>query len=137
MTQAVATYEQYEADFRELQEARSSDPEWLKELRNAAFDRFQEIGFPVARKGNELWKYTDVRRLAAETFPQQTGAAVSVDAAQLFPFDGGMARVAFVNGRFSQELSTPSPGRLWRSAARTYSVTSLSTRCTPTKGSPR
>ena len=49
MTQAVATYEQYEADFRQLQESRSADPDWLKELRNAAFARFQEIGFPVAR----------------------------------------------------------------------------------------
>ena len=112
MTQAVATYEQYEADFRKLQEARSSDPEWFKELRKAAFARFQEIGFPVARKGNEQWKYTDVRRLAAETFSHQNGAAVSVDAAHLFPFDDGMARLAFVNGRFSQELSTPSPDGL-------------------------
>jgi len=112
MTQAVATYEQYEADFRKLQEARPSDPEWLKELRNAAFGRFQELGFPVARKGNEPWKYTDVRPIAAETFPYETGAAAGVDAAQLFPFDDGMARVAFVNGRFSQELSTPSPDGL-------------------------
>ncbi len=112
MTQAVATYEQYEADFRKLQEARSAEPDWLTELRSAAFARFQELGFPVARKGNEPWKYTDVRPLAAETFPYETAAAASVDAAQLFPFDDGMARVAFVNGRFSQELSTPSPDGL-------------------------
>jgi Fe-S cluster assembly protein SufD len=111
MTQAVATYEQYEADFRELQKARSADPDWLKELRSAAFGRFQELGFPVARKGNEPWKYTDVRPLAAETFPYET-ATVSVDPAQLFPFDEGMARVAFVNGRFSQDLSTPLPDGL-------------------------
>jgi hypothetical protein len=32
MTQAVATYERYETDFRKLQEARPSDPDWLKEL---------------------------------------------------------------------------------------------------------
>ncbi len=112
MTQAVATYEQYEADFRRLQEARSADPDWLKELRNTAFARFQELGFPVARKGNEPWKYTDVRPLAAETFPYETGVAPSVDAGSVFPFDSGMARLAFVNGRFSQELSTALPDGL-------------------------
>ncbi len=110
MTQAVATYEQYEADFRRLQEERSSDPDWLKELRSAAFARFQELGFPVARKGNEPWKYTDIRLLAAETFPYKTGADGTVDPAQLFPFDEGMARLAFVNGCFSPELSTPPDG---------------------------
>ena len=112
MTQAVATYEQYEADFRKLQEARSSDPDWLKELRDAAFARFQEIGFPVARKGNEAWKYTDVRPIAAETFAYDADASASVDPAQLFPFDDGMARLAFVDGRFSPELSTPLPDGL-------------------------
>jgi len=112
MTQAVATYEQYEADFRKLQEARSSAPDWLKELRDAAFGHFQTLGFPVARKGNELWKYTDVRPIAAETFPYDTGAANGVDAARLFPFDEGMARIAFVDGRFSPELSTPLPDGL-------------------------
>ncbi len=121
MTQAVATYEQYEADFRQLQESRSSDPDWLKELRNAAFARFQEIGFPVARKGNEQWKYTDVRPLAKETFPHAAGASASVDAAQLFPFDDGLARVAFVDGRFSPELSTPLPdGLVAMSLAQAY-----------------
>ena len=121
MTQAVATYEQYEADFRKLQEGRSSDADWLKELRNAAFARFQEIGFPVARKGNEQWKYTDVRPIAADTFPYDTGTAAGVDAAQLFPFDDGMARLAFVDGRFSQELSKPSPdGLVAMSLAQAY-----------------
>ncbi len=109
MTQAVATYERYEADFRKLREARTADPDWLKELRNAAFGRFQELGFPVARKGNERWKYTDVRPIAAETFPYETSGDAGVDAAQMFPFDEGMARIAFVNGRFSQELSTALP----------------------------
>ena len=107
MTQAVATYEQYEADFRKLQVAHSSDADWLKELRNAAFAHFQEIGFPVARKGNEQWKYTDVRPIAADTFPYDTSVPSGVDAAKLFPFDDGMARLAFVDGRFSPELSTP------------------------------
>ncbi|HEY5625436.1 MAG TPA: Fe-S cluster assembly protein SufD [Dehalococcoidia bacterium] len=109
MTQAVATHEQYEADFRKLQDDRSADPDWLKELRNAAFTRFQELGFPVERKGNEPWKYTDVRALAAETFSYETAGATSVDPARLFPFDDGMSRVAFVNGRFSKELSMPPP----------------------------
>jgi Fe-S cluster assembly protein SufD len=121
MTQAVATYEQYEADFRKLQEARSADPDWLKQLRNAAFARFREIGFPVARKGNEAWKYTDVRPIAAETFAYDAGASASVDASQLFPFDDGMARVAFVDGRFSPELSTPLPdGLVAMSLAQAY-----------------
>ena len=121
MTQAVATYEQYEADFRKLQVARSSDADWLKELRNAAFAHFQEIGFPVARKGNEQWKYTDVRPIAAAAFPYDTAVPTGFDAAQLFPFDDGMARLAFVDGRFSQELSTPPPeGLVAMSLAQAY-----------------
>ena len=66
----------------------------------------------MARKGNEPWKYTDVRPLAAEAFQYETAAAAKVNAAQLFPPDDGMARIAFVNGRFSEELSTPAPDGL-------------------------
>ena len=110
MTQAVAAYEQYEADFRALSEARSADPQRLRDLRAAAFARFQELGFPVARKANEPWKYTDVRPIAAETFPynpEATGAA-----GPAIGWDDGVARVAFVNGRYSPELSTPAPDGL-------------------------
>jgi Fe-S cluster assembly protein SufD len=113
MTQAVDTYKRYETDFRELQKARASDPAWLRDLRAAAFARFQELGFPVARKGNEPWKYTDVRPLAKEAFDYEvTASAPGVDPAALFPFDADLARVAFVNGRYSAELSTPLPDGL-------------------------
>jgi Fe-S cluster assembly protein SufD len=110
MTQAVDTYKRYESDFRELEQARANDPAWLRDLRDAAFVRFQELGFPVARKGNEPWKYTDVRPLAKEAFAYEAPASpAGVDPARLFPFDEGLARLAFVNGRFSAELSTAAP----------------------------
>jgi Fe-S cluster assembly protein SufD len=107
MAKAIDTYDRYAADFERL---RHGGPDWLRELRSSAFNRFQEIGFPVARKGNEAWKYTDVRPIAAEAFayaqPQPTRRTTAVRLNQLLPFDNGFARIAVVDGRFAPEFST-------------------------------
>ena len=111
MTQATATYERYESDFRELEKRLAgNEPAWLTDLRRAAFARFRALGFPVARKGNEPWKYTDVRPIARETFDYGGAAGAGVDPQSLFPFDLGLIRVAFINGRYSPELSTAPSG---------------------------
>lgn len=107
MTQAVATYAQYESDFRELKERRENEPGWLRDLREVAFERFQRDGFPVARKGNEAWKYTDIRPVANASF-QYPATPGEVDAATLdtrLPFDKDIIRVAVVDGHFAPLLS--------------------------------
>lgn len=105
MTAALATYDRYAADFERLPK---DGPAWLNGLRSSAFERFQELGFPVERKGNEAWKYTDARPFANETFAHaQPGASVPVERlSRLLPFDGGFARLVVVDGRFAPELSS-------------------------------
>ena len=48
--------------------AASTGPEWLNDLRAAGWERFNEIGFPIARRGNERWKYTAVAPIARVNF---------------------------------------------------------------------
>ena len=107
MAKTLETYDRYAADFERL---RHGGPDWLRELRSNAFDRFQQLGFPVARKGNEAWKYTDARPFAAEAFgyaqPQPTRRTTAVRLNQLLPFDDGFARIAVIDGRFAPEFST-------------------------------
>lgn len=55
----------YTKDFRQRAE-NSSEPEWLKSLREEAFRFFTENGFPTPR--NEEWKYTNVAEISKFEF---------------------------------------------------------------------
>jgi Fe-S cluster assembly protein SufD len=69
--------------------------------RAAAFERFAALGFPAARE--EAWKYTSLRRLESRRFPAP-GAGGTTPA-----LPGPLAghRLAIVNGRRREDLSTP------------------------------
>ncbi|MCY4365610.1 MAG: Fe-S cluster assembly protein SufD [Chloroflexi bacterium] len=59
----------YYADYQNLrQQLSGSSPSWLNDLRAAAWERFDASGFPTARRGNEPWKYTNVRPIAQGRF---------------------------------------------------------------------
>jgi Fe-S cluster assembly protein SufD len=77
MTQTLATQEHtYLEAFQAFQRnGAGHDPAWVQALRQSAMDRFVELGFPTARRGNEEWKYTDVRPLAATPFPLPSSAS--------------------------------------------------------------
>ena len=64
MTQTLTRYETYEADYQAIKASRNDDPSWLQDIREKAWAHFQELGFPTARRGNEPWKYTNVRPIA-------------------------------------------------------------------------
>ena len=69
MTSAPAKYAHYFADFQSLvQGAGAGAPNWLKDLRDTGWSRFNETGFPTARRGNERWKYTNVGTIAKTDF---------------------------------------------------------------------
>lgn len=71
--------------------------------RTAAFERFAELGFPVAR--DEAWKYTSLRRLAARHFAARSASTTAVvleDALAAF-------RVVIVDGHLRPELGTQGP----------------------------
>ena len=57
------------SDIQAVQERFSdTNPIWIRELREAAAVKFQKIGLPTARHGNEEWKYTDVGPIAKGGF---------------------------------------------------------------------
>lgn len=113
MTTSTVRYPRYHEDFQALA-ANNSGPAWLGELRAAAWDRFNELGLPTARRGNERWKYTNLRPLAAIAFesPQATDSSNGLDAGtvrSLAPWDEAWTNLVFVDGIFSSTLSTIVP----------------------------
>ncbi len=74
--------------------------------------RFRDLGFPVARRGNEEWKYTDIGPIArtpfhtahtAGTQEPTTISSIELSEATLSRPDG--IRLVFVDGVYSQALS--------------------------------
>jgi Fe-S cluster assembly protein SufD len=69
-------------------------------LREAAFQRFAETGFPTTH--DEDWRFTNVAPIARATFSAGTRATADLDA--LAPFADGI-RLVFVNGFFAGETA--------------------------------
>ena len=106
MSQAIKEENVYAEAFRELQKRTDAqEPSWLKRLRENAFERFEELGFPTTK--HEEWKYTTLAPLAKMKF-ERPGGSINVDRAQLQRFfyeEASSSRLVFVNGFYSQELS--------------------------------
>ena len=91
--------EHYRAAFESLR----ADQGGSAAQRAAAFERFAALGFPGPRE--EAWKYTSLRRLASRRFPAPgTGSN-----APALPEALAGHRLAVVNGRRREDLSTPGP----------------------------
>ncbi len=99
--------EAYQESFERLDNAFSGNGKgWLRPLREEAFRRFLELGFPTNR--DEDWKFTNVSPLAQTPFipPPEGRANVTLADIEPFIFPGlNGSRVVFVNGRYSPELS--------------------------------
>lgn len=83
-------------------------PSWLRELRRGGASRFAEVGFPTTR--DEEWKYTDVTPIIQAGFKPAAREVNGIDPARLegFWFENLPShRLVFVNGRYSEKLSTP------------------------------
>jgi Fe-S cluster assembly protein SufD len=101
----------YSAPFRELQaKSGATVPSWVERLRDDAFTRFEELGFP--KTNQEEWKYTNVVPIAKTKFElahDDSGDAPALDAAQLQAFtykEAQLSRLVFVNGFYRSELSS-------------------------------
>lgn len=107
MTQTLDKYQQYEANYLELKARTDGEPPWLIELREKGMGSFRAQGFPVARKGNEAWKYTDIRPIANAEFEYRTepGGVTPEELDALITFDHDMVRVVYVDGHFISALS--------------------------------
>ncbi len=77
----------------------------LRKIREAAIQRFSELGFPNTRM--EEWKYTDVTPLLKHDFKLvENLPEVSNKDIEKFLFDDADSHlVVFINGRFSETLS--------------------------------
>ncbi len=120
MTQTAAKNQSYADGFLALAQVLNGHasagqaPSWAQELRDTAWSTFQRLGFPTARRGNERWKYTSVRPLAAARFSipleldPDSGANIQ-DVKRLAPWHDDWTNLVFVDGLFSPELSTGDP----------------------------
>ena len=110
--QHAATVAHYRSDFLAILERDGfgRDPSWLHELRHKAMDCFCEMGFPVARRGNEAWKYTDVSPIAERSFQVTTwppSVHLPHTEVEQHAFAGAqLSRLVFVDGRYLAEYSS-------------------------------
>ena len=108
MSQAVKEKSIYADAFREFAErVGEGEPAWVGRLREGAFGRFEELGFPTTDE--EDWKYTNVAPLARKAFRPAALEKVELESAAVGPFVSAEARrshLVFVNGVYSPELSS-------------------------------
>jgi Fe-S cluster assembly protein SufD len=98
----------YEAGFRRQLQTLRDEPAWLRTAREAAFRKFESVGFPTAR--DEDWKYTNVTPIVRGNFSpvMRNGTTPSFEgrvAKSLYP-ETENSRLVFVNGLLQQNLSS-------------------------------
>jgi Fe-S cluster assembly protein SufD len=105
MSQAVKDKSIYADAFREFVAARAGEPSWVARLREGAFGRFEELGFPTTDE--EDWKYTNVAPIARKAFrPAVEKIELEGDAVERFvSAEARRSRLVFINGVYSQEHS--------------------------------
>jgi Fe-S cluster assembly protein SufD len=91
------------SDFEKL--ATGHDLPWLRKLRQHAFARFCEAGFPTTH--DEDWRFTNVSRLAQTSFQLlRNGQELSHRHVRPYWIAGSACQLVFVNGRLVPELSS-------------------------------
>ncbi|MEP6802538.1 MAG: Fe-S cluster assembly protein SufD [Acidobacteriota bacterium] len=90
--------------FADLRRRAGAEPAWLSGLRDRAFARFAELGFPGP--GDESWKHTNVAPIAR--IPWET-VEPDLDAGRPLPVPEAGAtaglQLGFLNGRWARALS--------------------------------
>jgi Fe-S cluster assembly protein SufD len=100
----------YADAFRRLPETRNgAEPSWLRRVRENAFERFEQVGFPTVQ--HEEWKYTNTAAISKTRFsPVLSGKAIrhpdSNELAQFFYLEARGSRLVFLNGILQKELSS-------------------------------
>ena len=103
MQEARLIANKYEEDFDNLS---SISPKWSSDLRNKAMDTFREIGFPVQRKGNEKWKYTNARPIADVEYSSAKFEKIDSNFIKsIAPWHESWVNLLFVNGYYQETFS--------------------------------
>jgi Fe-S cluster assembly protein SufD len=94
----------YLESFTEFQKrAAGRDLPWVQHLRESAFARFCEVGFPTTH--DEDWRFTNVSPIAKISFELSRDVTVTKQELKQFGVAGLGCQLVFVNGKFSRELS--------------------------------
>ena len=109
MTQTLSPLDTYRADFLDLEASAPGGPGWLADLRRRGMEAFADTGFPTASRGNEKWKYTSVVPISRAVlgYAFEPGLAGTGELRAAAPWDENEARLVFVDGHYSGELSNP------------------------------
>ena len=99
MTTRTISNHRYQEDHLALAAA-SPGPAWLADLRAAGWQRFSELGFPTARRGNERWKYTAVAPISRVGFAYPM---INAEGAENAEFDFGFSAVS-ANSALDQDV---------------------------------
>ena len=97
----IGTYLELFSQFQKR--APGHDVRWLRDLRESAFARFCEVGFPTTH--NEDWRFTNVSAISRATFELAPKSAVAARDLESNRIANAACQLVFVNGHFSRELS--------------------------------
>jgi Fe-S cluster assembly protein SufD len=102
-TQQLESYLESFSGFEKL--AAGNELPWLRKLRQDAFARFCEVGFPTTH--DEDWRFTNVSAIAQTAFRLTCNRRVRLSQQELEPYRraGVACQLVFVNGHFARELS--------------------------------
>jgi Fe-S cluster assembly protein SufD len=106
----ISTTEQLQSHLENFSEftkhAAGRDLGWLRKLREDAFARFCEVGFPTTR--DEDWRFTNVAAIAKSVFRLATKSGATPEKSALADqrIPESSCRLVFVNGHFAAELSS-------------------------------
>ncbi len=102
-TQQLESYLESFSEFEKL--AAGHALPWLPKLRQDAFARFCEVGFPTTH--DEDWRFTNVSAIAQTAFLLTRNRRVRLSQQELEPYrvPGVSCQLVFVNGHFARELS--------------------------------
>jgi Fe-S cluster assembly protein SufD len=101
---ATQAPEKYLEEFDQLKGRLGSQPRWLQSLRQDAFARFAETGFPTTH--DEDWRFTNIAAVSNTAFELAGPEAVSKEQLRAFSASEFTCYLVFINGLFAPELST-------------------------------
>ena len=89
----------YEADWEQWRKETAGSER--REIALAGWDAFKRLGFPTSRRGNELWKYTDIRAINETEFRCHipSDSFDTLELSRYVPLVDSWRHVLFLDGR--------------------------------------
>jgi Fe-S cluster assembly protein SufD len=94
----------YSLEFGDFSQRLSHQPAWLIALRREGYTKFAEAGFPTTH--DEDWRFTNVSAVSNTPFELAGRERVSKEQLRPLGISEFATQLVFVNGLFSEELST-------------------------------